>query len=131
MRTQQELAEWCVGAIAKFGDPAEPVGQIFAHYQRLTEVAALKAPPDDLLVCTFEANTLSLHIDPECAIPLRVDMAGPVFDGDRLQVFGIELISRGLWALKPSLYIPNTFHAFVVVYDAPDPAPWQKLIVWG
>lgn len=131
MRTQRELAEWCVGAIGKFGDPAEPVGQIFARYQSLTEVAALKTPADYLLTCTYKVGTLSLRIDPDCEIPMRIDMAGPVFDGDRLQVFGIEQITAGLWALKPSLYVSNTFHAFVIVYDAPHPAPWQKLIVLG
>lgn len=129
MKTQQELAEWCVGAIDKYGDPAEPVGQIFARYQGLTEVAALRATPDGLLVCTFEANTLALVIDPDCIIPLRVDAAGPVFDGERLQALGIELIRPGLWALNPSLYIPKSFHVFVTIYDVPIPAPWERLIV--
>lgn len=122
MKTSQELAEWCAGALIEFGDPAAPVGQMFFRY---TEVTLARG---DELTCTARGDALMLNVGG--VPPLRVDVEGPAFDEEeRLRVFGIKSIVPGLWTLEPSLNLPGMFHAFIVIYDVPNPAPWERLIV--
>jgi hypothetical protein len=46
-----------------------------------------------------------------------------------LAAFGIIEIVPGLWHLTPSLNLPGVLHMFVVVYDVPSPAPWERRII--
>ena len=45
--------------------------------------------------------------------------------GDELVEFGVDRIAPGLWVLNPSLNIPGVLHAFIALYDVPNPAPWE------
>lgn len=41
-----------------------------------------------------------------------------------VEAFGLTRIGIGVWVVAPSVWVPGTFHAYVVVYDVPVPAPF-------
>lgn len=43
-----------------------------------------------------------------------------------LTKYGAELVTKGVWAISPSLNAEGVIHAFLVLYDVPDPAPWER-----
>jgi hypothetical protein len=139
MKTVAELMAWLKGAEEQLGDPSEPVGQVFVRYQ------AIRTASDDL-VATFEMDALQFFpfgpCDPDLgAIPLSVSTEGPQIgisdDGpspllandDVLLAFGVERVCDGVWSLTPSLNMPDVMHVFVVVYDVPTPAPWERRVI--
>lgn len=120
MKTVTELGHWLDGVEAQLGDPSAATGLLFARYQ------ALKAPSDDVVI-RFEDGALRLEAEGE--IPIAIDPDGYVMRGEQLIAFGIEKVCDGVWSLNPSLNIPDVLHVFVVIYDVPTPAPWEKRII--
>jgi hypothetical protein len=140
MKAVAELMAWLEGAEEELGDPSQAVTQIFVRYQ------AIRTASDDL-VATFEKDALLFFpfgldprgVDPAAAIPLAVSTEGPKIgpsdDGfsplseDVLLAFGVERVCDGVWSLTPSLNMPDVMHVFVVVYDVPTPAPWERRVI--
>src|ERR1022692_2618633 len=130
MKTFAEVAEWCEGAEASFGDPALPVAQVFLRY--VTDVDAYWGED---LVCGMPAqkrtvSILRLRLWPtqsadtsETAVDVPISRDGPELRENELVGFAIQRIAPGLWCLSPSLNMPGLIHAFVTLYDVPNPAP--------
>jgi hypothetical protein len=71
---------------------------------------------------------LFLQLGPE-RLPVNLTTAGEqpeISDGFELTAFGIVKLGRGVWVLNPSLNIPGELHAYVILRNVPDPAPWEK-----
>jgi hypothetical protein len=76
----------------------------------------------------YEQFGLWLSVEDSIALPVvkgecELDMIGIVKN------FGATEISTGVWALAPSLNLPGCIHGFIVLYDVPSPAPWERRIV--
>lgn len=116
MKTIAEVDRWIQGATAECGDPSIPVCQFFARYD---------------LFCFRDGDDFMLWLGPELAVPLLIERGGPQLDKDgSLIAFGATQVTRGVWALLPSLNIPGVIHGFVILYDVPSPAPWERLIIF-
>jgi hypothetical protein len=120
MKTFTEVSDWIIGAAERFGDPARPVCQIFARY--VADVAGYRG--EDLV---FGGAGLALWLTPEQSFPLAIARRGPacVNGIGQLTAFAAQPIAPGLWALSPSFNVPGVIHAFIVLYDVPNPAPWE------
>lgn len=126
MKTFTEIEHWTTGAMLQFGDPAKPVGHAFFRY--VGDVDDLRRE-DDLV---FSAQGRDLKLLFGHGEIVHVQLSGheqSEFDGEQLAAFGAEPVTAGLWALTPSLNIPQQIHVFVTLYDVPTPAPWVKSIV--
>ncbi len=124
MKTITEIGNWCNQVRMQFGDPAAKVGQIFARY------VAVEVPGDEILA-HWESDVLALRLGgPEWA-PIDVHPDGPIIDREKqsLVAFGLEKIGNRIWTLQPSLNMPGTIHVFVVIFDVPWPAPWERRII--
>lgn len=121
MKTIEELHEWVTGVEQAFGDPSAATGMLFARYQ------ALPAPSEDL-VARYDGE-LRLVAGELGEIPIAIDPGGYVMRNEELVAFGIEQVMPGLWHLIPSLNIPEVLHVFVVLYDVPTPAPWERKLI--
>lgn len=120
MKTLDEIREWIDGARLEYGDPSVPVGVLFVDYQADAGVRIeyRHNPPE-----------LVLFLSADRELPLPFDPDGPVMDGEEsLAAYGLERICDSLWQLLPSLNIPCLLHTFVIVYNAPVPAPWERRI---
>ena len=125
MRTSTELVDWCVGAAAEFGDPSIPVCQLFFRWQRGVEHRT-----SDELVCGFVDGRLQLVIDGcDFVFPISVHSGDPEITDEGDVTYGATRITSGVYALTPSLNAVGILHAFIVLYDAPEPAPWDQRIV--
>lgn len=131
MKTIQELQEWVIGVAKTFGDSSAVTGMLFARYQ------AVEAISGDI-TARYEGDRLLLKLANEARggalpvgdyLPLPIDPDGYVMRDEGLVAFGIEQVMPGLWHLIPSLNIPEVLHVFVVVYDVPTPAPWERKII--
>ena len=123
MKTFAELREWCQGAELEFGDPSEPVCQIFARFTQVRhdkEITCASQPPSELLLHLVEKGPIVIRLS-TTAFCLGLD--------DAVETFQAREISSGLWSLSPSLNLPGILHAFVILYDVPSPAPWERLII--
>jgi len=128
MKTADRLIEWCTGALAQFGDPAEAVTQAFFRW--------VDQPEDyrgEDLVCGVFNGKFGLCLGPDWPVThLAIDVrsGAPEFDrDDNLITFGAERIQQGLWALTPSLNMPGAVHAFIVLYNVPSPPFWERRII--
>ena len=122
MKTVEQLEQWREGAERLYDDPAEPVGLVFVRY-----VPTLVGYDGAELVCTgASSDRLVIQLGIRTSIYLPVSTGGMDRDGERLLAFGLEQVGPGLWYLTPSMNLPKTLHAFVVLYDVPDPAPWER-----
>jgi transposase len=123
LTTNAGLFEWCDGAEAEYGDAATPVGLLLARFQQVHRDACA-----DLIV-SWNGEHLVVNLFNQ-DFPLAIDANGPRLSDDlvasSLEAFGIESIAPGLWALTPSLLLPEVLHVFVAVYDVPSPAPWER-----
>lgn len=128
MKTFSEVAEWCAGAAEELGDPAEAVCQVFARW-----CDDLYAYHGDDISCGWTADgelALRLFGPDSPPLPLRVETGEYQVDADgRLVSFGAVQITAGVWEITPSLNAEGLIHAFLVLYDVPTPAPWEKRIV--
>lgn len=127
MKTADQVSRWCGGAAEQFGDPSVPVCQLFLRWQEVLSVPR----GDDALVCGMLDGELVLLLGPEFRpfpIPLLVgDMQ--LDDAGDLEAFGADRIAPGVWALTPSLNAEGAIHAFIVLYDVPEPAPFERRIL--
>lgn len=124
MKTFSELADWLTGAAEEFGNPSIPVCQLFVRY-----VANVTDYRGDDLVCSAGLN---LWLDRQAPIPLAISRNGdgPCMNAmGELTAFAARQLVPGVWFLSPSLNIPGVIHAFIVLYDVPDPAPWERRII--
>lgn len=127
MKTCAAVAEWCGAAAAQFGDPSATVCHLFLRW-----TDDIQSYAGDELVCGQVEGEFVLCLahgkdgNPDVFIPIAVDPLGPRVGADGvLQAFGVEEIAAGLWALVPSLNVPQLIHGFVTLYGLPSPAPWQ------
>ena len=120
MRTLAELQAWRDKATEILGDPAATCGVAFFRYVRSGPLF----DPD--LIFSDEGSDLLLRFERRSA-PLRISISreGPKMLAGELVEFGVDRIAPGLWVLNPSLNIPGVLHAFIALYDVPDPAPWE------
>jgi hypothetical protein len=131
VKTIDEVERWIQGAAAECGDPSIPVCQLFARY-----VNGDHRPAGEELFDLFcfrnairEPDEFTLWLGPDLVLPLFISRDGPQIANGELQSFGAEEVTRGVWTLRPSLNIPGLIHGFVMLYDVPSPAPWERLII--
>ncbi|MCL4687517.1 MAG: hypothetical protein KJ007_03005 [Burkholderiales bacterium] len=133
MRTSEQLTAWCIGAHRKFGDPSVPVCQCFFEWREADARFAASSTPG--LEAHYERafgrhdGVVVLRLWPDTTVDIPVRTGEPEVDDDGVVAFGAEEITRGVWALRPSLNMPGLLHAFVVLYGVPDPAPWARRFV--
>ena len=133
MKLTDDVLEWCTGAEAEYGDASARVCQLFFRW--VSNRPAFSTLADGAgqaeLTCTADGSDLVLIFGPGVKpIPVPMVTGHPQYSEDgELEKFGAEKIAPGLWAISPSLHLPRIIHAFVVLYDVPDPGPWEKLIV--
>lgn len=124
MKTFAEISAWCAGAAAEFGDPSVPVCQIFARWSERPPVA-------EEACCGWHDGELVVRLGPEFRLlqmPLTVG-GYSLDDSGALQAYGSQLITAGVWAIAPSLLVEGAIHAFLTLYDVPNPAPWERRII--
>lgn len=59
-------------------------------------------------------------------VPFNAD--GPAVltpDGRQILKWGVTQLGSTVWAIDPSTVQPGLLHAFIVMRDVPEPAPWQ------
>lgn len=117
MKTHAEVGAWIRGAAGEFGDPSIPVCQLFFQY-----VDILTGQPRQL-TGYFSDGVLFLEIC-GAAFPIRVVGEHATVEDVGCEYRGTRVIP-GVWSLTPSLNIEGFVHGFVVLYDVPDPAPWE------
>jgi len=131
MKTIAEVEQWIDGATAQCGDPSIPVCQLLVRYvngdMRVDFKKALELWCFRETIC--EPQEFTVWLGPDLIFPLFISRKGPEIENGDLQAFGAEEITRGVWALRPSLNIPGVIHGFVILYDVPHPAPWERLII--
>jgi hypothetical protein len=54
--------------------------------------------------------------------PVRVGT--PVGEGAAMKSWGLSRLGPGVWAVSPSIHQPGLLHAYVVLCDVPEPAPF-------
>jgi hypothetical protein len=124
------MAEWAGLLIDAYGDPAAAVCQTFFRWKQRP------VPSDhaDDLCWEYEGGAdggdILLWTGGKMPLRVRISREGPEFDaGGELSAFAVFNICSGLWYLAPSLNVPGVLHSFVVLYDVPDPAPWERRVV--
>jgi hypothetical protein len=60
-----------------------------------------------------------------------VDVAPGVRSWGAMRYYGLARLGPGVWRLDPSLYVPGGLHAFIVLCDVPDPAPFARSILFS
>lgn len=125
MKLIRELEEWITQSTSHYGDPATPVGQIFARF-----VTRDPGAHDDI-VARWDGRQLFLGFGHGDWLPIDIDTDGMKADDEtgHLTAFGVKQICPGFWTLEPSLNMPGVIHAFVHVYGVPAIAPWERRII--
>lgn len=67
-------------------------------------------------------NRLAFSV-PVCVGPARSAPPTPGVPYN-VEAFGLEHIGPGVWVVSPSVWVPGAFHAYVVLRDVPEPAPF-------
>lgn len=124
MKGVRELLDWCEGAEREFGDASVPIGLMFV---RLGHEGVGAELIDQDLTARADGVVLTLKLFGD-DVDLPISNDGPCIEDGSLVAFGIRQVQAGLWHLTPSLNLPGVLHAFVVLYDVPSPAPWERLI---
>lgn len=122
-----ELAEFLEAADEDLGDPALAVCLVLVRWHERT---VPRAPEIGAIWDGAEVEVIIPQQQGEpVVIPLRVEDEGPRIEGNTLVAFGARMFTGGAWALEPSLNIPGTLHAFIVLTGVPDPPPWRQRVV--
>ncbi len=126
VRTMEHLKRWLEGAERFFGTPDGATCMLFFKWVERPENSHARELGD--LVCgNLVGSVMDLWFGPEpLPIPVTLGQQRMTSDG-QLRTFGVEGIAPGLWAVSPSLNIPDTLHGFVVLYDVPEPAPFVAI----
>ena len=128
MKTIQEVERWRAEARAAFDDPANVVCQLFVRYVEADHTPKQTSEYFNLF-CFRDGQEIVVWLGPDLIIPLIISRDGSETDELGVLKFGADSISCGVWALTPSLNIPGVIHGFVILYDVPTPAPWERLII--
>jgi hypothetical protein len=120
MTTISELQQWLEGAEEQFGDPSAAICQLFFRWS----ASSLLDHRDDLLVFGMLNGVTHLLFADWCclAFPLLTDTV-------KLDAYCARRITKGIYSVMPSLNLPGSLHAFITLYDVPDPAPWERRII--
>jgi hypothetical protein len=128
MKTFAEVSEWIAGAKEEMVLDLlgrEPITQCFFRW-----VGDISTYVGKELVCGRAGRDVVLQFLPKSArlaVPLAIGEPQYGEDGG-VEIFGAEQLTAALWSLRPSLHVPGVIHTFVVLYQVPDPAPWQRMI---
>ena len=83
--------------------------------------------------------TLLFRFRPDEVIPIPICEGDP--QGELLEVepgvriwgemerYGLTKLGSGVWRMDPSLWVPGELHAFLVLCDVPDPAPFAAPLI--
>jgi hypothetical protein len=132
--TQRELLDYLDRVQEATGDPAAGTCLMFVPW--MPAVLTENNKPVDY-VAAWDAGTGVMLLDfvdgqQRRALPLEISMEPPllrrVLEGAMVR-YQARKICNGIWALNPSLNIPEMMHGYVVLHGVPDPAPWEKRIV--
>lgn len=133
LRTYADAEEWIRGAIEAAvvtgGDPTDFVCQLFFRWQpthrtSAGEVLRANEGREQDLVAGIVDEQVVLVL-PGNALPMPVRHGAPEIDRGQIVNYGLSRIVPGVWALSPSLNVEGLIHGFVMLYDVPDPAPWE------
>ena len=129
MKTLAEVAEWHEGAEERLEWDLlarDPVCQLFFRW-----VDDLGLYRGKELACSTHGKDIALLFARPYPLALPLSAGEPrLSEQGEVEMFGAEKIASGMWALSPSLNMPGIIHAFVVLDGVPDPAPWERMIVW-
>jgi hypothetical protein len=85
---------------------------------------------DELISGVLEDGSVAIVFSPGVPLPIPIVAGKPKIGiGGDVESFGAKRIAAGLWALSPSLNIPEVIHGFIVLHGVPDPAPWERSII--
>lgn len=137
MNTFDEVYDWMAGAAAEFDDPSEPVCQMFFRW-----VDDLDQYWGEELACgpSLRPGHIDVMFQRRAAIAVPLVTGSPAFLRSGLEetvegvdTFGAKLIASdargGIYSLTPSLNLPGVIHFFVVLYNVPQPAPWEQRVI--
>jgi hypothetical protein len=127
MKTYKELVAWHLQALQTFADPAEPVCQMFFRFVRHDQAQQALRTGD--LICWMDGPELMLQISSDEALPLPIKIGRCELAEDHVQRYGSQRVTHGVYAISPSLNIQGLVHGFLVLYDVPEPTPWEQLII--
>lgn len=126
MKTFEQVEEWCAGAAEALGDPSKSVYQLFVRYRQ----DLVQADIGDELICGMADDELVLALGPDfLPYPLPIEAGAGRYNERGIEAYGMELVANGVWSIAPSFFVPGVIHAFLVVYDVPDPAPWERQLI--
>jgi hypothetical protein len=60
-----------------------------------------------------------------------VDIAPGIKGWAEIDYYGLTKLGPGVWRLDPSLFVPDELHAFLVLCDVPEPAPFVKPLLFS
>jgi hypothetical protein len=122
MKNMAELAQWREAAEEEFGDPSTPICQLFFRWTR-----SLLEHNGDELVCGRLGDTIHLLFAEGLPLPFHIvnGRQGAYAAGG----YRAQRITKGVFQISPSLNIPGIIHGFVVLYDVPEPAPWEVMVI--
>lgn len=55
-----------------------------------------------------------------------VDVAPGIKAWTTMEYYGLQKLGPGVWRVTPSLFVPGELHAFLVLCDIPEPAPFTQ-----
>lgn len=90
-----------------------------------------QAGPDWVLLLRIDGELFELPVhdgEPEGEF---VDLAPGMRSWGPMRYYGLARLGPGVWRLDPSLYVPGGLHAFIVLCDVPDPAPFACSILFA
>lgn len=124
MRTIAELKQAREWARSQLGDPARAVLHLFFRWHNSNGMEY----SGDELVASMWGGRLALWPARQWPLSLPV-VVGPAKITDpqtmAMEAWGSERLGPGVWAITPSINQPGTFHAYVILTDVPEPAPWE------
>lgn len=132
MKTFADVAAWCAGAAHHFGDPSDAVCQIFLRWQDPLPIIIDDRDPCSLAVCAWLNDRLMPILGPgfpELPMEIAADGNYEVNEYGELTKYAAQRVCPGVWSISPSLNVEGVIHAFLVLYNVPDPAPWERRIV--
>jgi hypothetical protein len=126
----RDVEEWQISAAEHFDDPSIPVCQFFFRWREdLAAVIEHKAWADEI-VCGMIDGELVLWLGPNMpSFPMPVRLGALEVENGELKTYGLDQITKGAWAMDPSLNAEGVIHGFIVLHGVPDPAPWEQRII--
>jgi hypothetical protein len=60
-----------------------------------------------------------------------MDIAPGIKAWTRMDRYGLFKLGAGVWRVDPSLFVPRELHAFLVLCDVPEPAPFARSVLFS